>query len=763
MRKDKKHIPKQHNPNRPAKREREPDANKPARSLKPLREVMAHVQEAITELGEGALLQKVYDVLEEHYSESQVTTALAKLDTRGVITLDANGKIKILKDEKDEAVSSFREKKPEKRGPAKGHDEPRTGKAEPKGDIRGRVDLTKTGAAYVIVDAQWKDIYINNRYVNGALNGDEVMVEIFRPVRNKPEGKIVSIVKRSRESFSGKIQMQEKFAFLVADDEKLPFDIFIPAKSLMGAKNQQRVIVRVTDWGRPGKNPSGEVVEIIEGARASDYDMKMILIQKGFHTEFPHDVLEELNGIKDEISAEEIKSRLDLRETLTFTIDPIDARDFDDAISVKYLDNGNFEIGVHIADVAHYIKEGSPLDREAEKRATSVYLPDRVCPMLPEKLSNELCSLRPNEDKLTFSTIFEFDSKFKVHHITIGKTIIHSNRRFTYEDAQEVIETGQGDHAEEILLLNAVSKSIRAKRFENGAIAFEKDEVRFRLAEDGTPLDLYVKTRKDAHLLVEDFMLLANETVAKFGSKVHEGKHYPFVYRIHDAPDEAKLKQFSIAAQRFGYKLSFKNPRQIAATLNEMLKKIEGKPEQHVLENLAIRTMAKAAYTTKNIGHYGLAIEHYTHFTSPIRRYPDVMVHRLVQELLTTGKHPLSADDLEARCKNSSVMERRAMEAEREATRYKQIEYLQDKLGTEYTGIVTGVIARGLFVEMEEIMCEGMIGVQNLGNEEFIYDEEQLHLKGRSSGRKFLMGDRLKVRLVSADLPTRKVDLDLIE
>ncbi|HLP20239.1 MAG TPA: ribonuclease R, partial [Chitinophagales bacterium] len=573
----------------------------------------------------------------------------------------------------------------------------------------------------------------------------------------------MEIIKHSQDSFTGRLDVLEKFAFFVADERKMNTDIFVPLTALNGGKHNDRVIVRVLDWNKDGKKPIGEVVEILTGQPSSDLDMKMILIANGFSIDFPSACYKELEKYTDTIPPQEAQSRVDFRDILTFTIDPEDAKDFDDAISVRTLDNGNYEIGVHIADVSHYVKEGSQLDIEAEKRATSVYLPDRVCPMLPEKLSNVLCSLRPNEDKLTFATIFEFDKKFNVVNYSIAKTIIHSRRRFTYEEAQQRIETGQGDYAEELLLLNTISKDIRAKRFKKGAIAFEKPEVRFKLDETGKPIGIVLKVRKDSNLLVEDFMLLANETVAKFGSKVSKGKRpQPFVYRIHDKPDPMKLEMFSTVAARFGYNINFDDPRQAAEIFNTLLKKIEGKPEQNALETLAIRSMAKAEYTTGNIGHYGLAMEYYTHFTSPIRRYPDVLVHRLLDNILKERNDLIiDKDELESRCKNSSLMERKAMDAEREAVKYKQIEYLQDKIGGVFEGVITGVIARGIFVEMTDNKCEGMVSTEMMGDEDFTFEDKMVRLVGNRSRKKYQLGDKVKVKILSADIILRRIDLGL--
>jgi ribonuclease R len=630
-------------------------------------------------------------------------------------------------------------------------------------EVTGKLDVSRSGSGYVMVDGMDHDVFIPAKFLNHALKGDIVTVQILPGRRTKPEGKITRIVKRSQESFSGKVEMFEGFALVTADSPSIRAKLWIAEDRWNGAKTGDRVIARVLYWNEKGKHPIAEIEEIINDKRRNDLDMKMILIQSGFHTEFPLDAVAELNKIPDELPQAEITQRLDMRDVLTFTIDPADAKDFDDAISYRILDNGNYEIGVHIADVSHYLRQGSELDKEAERRATSVYLPDRVCPMLPERLSNFLCSLRPNEDKLTFSTIFEFDKTFKVVNTTIAKTVIHSNRRFAYEDVQEVLETGKGEYVEALQTLDKIAKKIREGRFKNGAIAFEKDEVRFNMDENGKPIGIYLKSRKDAHLLIEDFMLLSNETIAKYGSKLRKDKtHYPFVYRVHDAPDEGKLQIFATVAKRFGYVLKFENPRQTAETLNQLLKKINGKPEQNLLESLAIRSMAKAEYTTKNIGHYGLAMEYYTQFTSPIRRYPDVMVHRLVYEELSGKPHGLSLEELNAACSNSSIMERKAMEAEREATKYKQVEFLESKIGEEFDGIITGIIARGIFVEMIENKCEGMVSLDDLGHEDFTYDESNVRLTGRRTGTIFELGQKVRVKLKRTSLEERKIDLILI-
>lgn len=698
-----------------------------------------YILSIVKSLGKDAGLKALFPKVLKQMTQAEIILALHELERHGRIQLGQKGKIKIIQPSVHQRSQNSKY-------------------------VYGTADIIKSGAAFVTVAGMDKDIFIPPKFVHQTLSGDEVKVRITLFGR-RPEGEIVEVLKHSQDSFTGKIEVFEKFAFFVADERKLKTDIFVPLSALKGALHGQRVIVRVIEWNKEDKRPVGEVVEILSNQPSADLDMKMILIANGFSIDFPQAVYKDLEQFSSAISQQEIAKRVDFRNILTFTIDPEDAKDFDDAISFRTLGNGNIEVGVHIADVSHYVREGTDLDKEAEKRATSVYLPDRVCPMLPEKLSNELCSLRPFEDKLTFATIFEFDKNFQIVNYSIAKTIIHSKRRFTYEEAQQRIETGQGDYAEELLLLNKIAKHLRANRFKKGAIAFEKAEVRFRLDETGKPLGIVLKVRKDSNLLVEDFMLLANETVAKFGSKIqHNKKTYPFVYRIHDKPDPAKLETFSAVAARFGYKITFDDPRNASAIFNTLLKKIEGKPEQNALETLAIRSMAKAEYTTGNIGHYGLAMEYYTHFTSPIRRYPDVLVHRLLEQILSKQNDIIiDKETLEARCKNSSLMERKAMDAEREATKYKQIEFLQDKIGEEFEGIITGVIARGIFVEMKTNKCEGMISVEMLGDEDFIFEESHVRLVGRKTKRKFQIGDPIKTKILSADIALRRIDLDLVQ
>jgi ribonuclease R len=725
------------------KKEKKNKSPKRPKEKKAPRESGSEVFSAIKALGDQASLKNLFPRLIKKFSQEEIILALNQLDRSGKIRIEPKGKITLLQSYSPKEMAS----KP---------------LAKNTKFVFGTCDITRSGSAFVSVEGFDKDIFIAPRSVGNAMQGDEVKVRITSHGR-RPEGEIVAITRRAQDSFTGRIEVLEKFAFFVADERKLNTDVFVPLSALNGAKNDQRVIVRITDWNTGNKNPLGEVVEVLTNEGSSDYDMKLILIQNGFSIDFPHEVYRELEKYGEKVTPAQAKDRIDMRDVLTFTIDPEDAKDFDDAISIRRLKNGNLEVGVHIADVSYFVREGTALDKEAEKRATSVYLPDRVCPMLPEKLSNILCSLRPGEDKLTFSTIFEMDEKFEIKNFQIARTIIHSNKRFTYEEAQQVLETGEGLYAEELQLLHRISCKIREKRMKKGAIAFEKEEVRFKLDDKGKPLGIVLKVRKDAHLLVEDFMLLANETVAKFGSKIHKGKQpMPFVYRVHDQPDPAKLEQFSAVAARFGYNIKFDNEKHVAETFNNILKKVEGRPEKQVIETLAIRSMAKATYTTNNIGHYGLAMEHYTHFTSPIRRYPDILVHRLLEIIISNSDTIIDKLELEARCKNSSLMERKAMDAEREATKYKQIEFMQDKVGEQFEGIISGVIAKGLFVEIIENKCEGMVSLEMLGDEDFIFDEKMIRLTGSRSKKRYELGDKITVKVLSADILLRRIDLGIV-
>jgi ribonuclease R len=631
--------------------------------------------------------------------------------------------------------------------------------------LSGIIDIARSGMGFVSVEGLERDIVVYPENLNTALKGDKVKLDVMvRKNRDnkRVEGVVTQVLIRKQSEFLGRLEVKPTFAFLVPDNEKIPMDIFIPIDKLNGAQDGDKAMVRVTEWRR-SKNPVGEVLRVLTAEDANEVAMQEILSESGFPLHFPDEALEEAARISDFIDSKEIARREDFRDVLTMTIDPLDAKDFDDAISIQPLKGGYYEVGVHIADVSHYLTPGGPLDEEALNRATSVYLPDRVLPMLPEHLSNVLCSLRPNEEKLTFSAIFSINKKGKVKDYRIAKTIIRSDRRFTYEEAQEIIETGKGDYAQEILLLDEIAKALRAERFRKGAINFSSSEVRFKLDENGKPIGIVVKESKDAHKLIEELMLLANRYVAGFASEFTiKGKPLPFPYRIHDEPNEEKLAAFAAFAAKFGYKLNFQAPEQIAQSFNELLREVSGKPEQHVLETLGIRTMSKAIYTTENIGHYGLGFDKYCHFTSPIRRYPDVLVHRIVFDLLQ--KKVLAVKGLEEMCKHCSDQERNAMEAERTATKYKQVEFMQQYVGEVFEGVISGVASFGVFVETVEHKCEGMLPLTELSEiDRFDFSETEYTLVGRNTGIRFTIGEHLMIRVVRTDLDKRQIDFALAE
>lgn len=628
----------------------------------------------------------------------------------------------------------------------------------------GRLEVVKSGMGFVIVEGMERDILIRPEDMGTALNGDEVKVEV-RGIekRGRKEGVIKSVVRRKQTEFSGKIQVHPHFAFVIPDKENMPVDIFVPLHLLNNARSGEHVIVRVVEWPEKAKNPVGEVISILTNESVNEIAMQGILIDNGFPLHFPDEVLEQAARFPDYLDKKELKNRKDMRDVLTFTIDPVDAKDFDDALSIRPIKGGDYEIGVHIADVSHYVESGSELDKEAYRRATSVYLPDRVLPMLPERLSNELCSLRPNEDKYAFSAVFHISAQGKVKYHWLGRTAIRSDRRYAYEDVQEIIEGAEGDYKEELLLLNKIAKTLRAQRFKKGAINFSSQEVRFKLDENNVPIGIVVKESKDAHKLIEEFMLLANRTVAEYVSKIQvKDKPVPFPYRVHDVPNEEKLKLFTTFALRFGHKFDMDTPQSIAASFNEMLRLAEGKPEQHVLESLGIRTMSKAVYTTENIGHYGLGFENYCHFTSPIRRYPDVLAHRILQECLDQDIHPIK--QLEQMCRHCSDQERRAMEAERTANKYKQVEFMQNYVGEDFDAVVSGVASFGFWAETVEHKCEGMISIADLADvDDFELLEHEYALVGRRTGIRFRIGDKVRVRVVAANLEKRQIDYTILD
>ena len=630
--------------------------------------------------------------------------------------------------------------------------------------VKGKLDISRSGIGFVLVEGMDKDILVRPNDFNRAFHGDTVKVQIKSNGGNgkRIEGKITDVSERKQTEFIGNLQVSKAFAFFTADTEKPMPDFFVPIEKLNGAKDKDRVVVRLTKWNKDDKKPEGEVVSVIKAEDMNDFAMKELLIDCGFPLTFDDAVMKEALSLSENITRQELIKRKDCRDILTFTIDPNDAKDFDDAISVRNLDNGNYEIGVHIADVSHFVKPGSLLDKVAYERATSVYLPDRVNPMLPEKISNELCSLRPHEDKYTFSAIFQINNRAEIKHSWLGRTVIHSNHRFTYDEVQEIIEKKDGLHYKPIMLLNDLAQKFRRERFRKGAINFSSQEVRFQLDEKGKPIGIVIKESKDAHKLIEEFMLLANRTVAEYVSKIKINKlPVPFPYRIHDTPDDEKLKPFVAFAKKFGYVFDMHDEAAVAASFNKMLKEVQGKPEQHVLEQLGIRTMAKAVYTSSNIGHYGLGFEHYCHFTSPIRRYPDVMVHRILQECLEKN---LKIDKkMDEKCKHCSDRERKAMEAERAGNKYKQVEFMQQYLGEEFDGIISGVAAFGFFVETVLHKCEGMVTVRDLSeHDDFRLDETDYALVGLRTKRKFRMGDKVCIKVVAANLGKRQLDYEWV-
>jgi ribonuclease R len=638
--------------------------------------------------------------------------------------------------------------------------------------LKGMLDIARNGLGYVVIADGSGDILVRPGNFNNALHGDTVRVKVFKENMGtgKKEGKITEVVSRRQTEFIGTMQLSTNYAFFIPDTDKPMPDLYIPLEKINGAKNKERVAARLIRWNKDDKKPIGEVISILNNEDANDMAMQEILAENGFPLSFEDSVIEESERLGDTITEKEIKKRKDFRKTLTFTIDPADAKDFDDALSIKKIKNDLYEIGVHIADVSHFVETGTALDDEAYKRATSVYLPDRVNPMLPENISNVLCSLRPEEDKYTFSAVFEINTKGEVKKTWIGKTLIHSNRRFTYEEVQQIIEKNEGDYSEEILLLNSIAQKMRKERFKNGAINFSSQEVRFQLDEKGKPVDIIIKESKEAHQLIEEFMLLANKKIAEYVNKIHVNKKHlpegktgiPFPYRTHDEPDKDKLLPFVEFSRKFGHMFNMSSPEKIAASFNQLLKDAEGKPEQHVLEQLGIRTMSKAAYTTENIGHYGLGFENYCHFTSPIRRYPDVMVHRILESCLK--EKPIIDKKMDEKCKHCSERERAAMEAERAANKYKQVEFMKDYLGEEFEAVISGVARFGFWAETVAHKCEGLISINDLNDyDEFRLIESDYSLVGRRSGRQFRMGDKVMIKVVSANLDKRQLDYQWVK
>ncbi|MBK8846334.1 MAG: ribonuclease R [Bacteroidetes bacterium] len=644
--------------------------------------------------------------------------------------------------------------------------------------VEGRIEITSNGSAYVMNEDYEKDIYIAPRYTLNALNNDTVKVSLFaRRSGHRSEGEVIEVIKRARTEFAGVVQIVSKHAFLVPDGNKATVDIFILPHKLNGAKHGDKAVVRMTEWRKDMHNPAGEILQVLGRPGENNAEMQAILVENGFPLAFPEEVEAEAENIPIEISKEEIARRRDFRKITTFTIDPVDAKDFDDALSIEKLENGNYSIGIHIADVSHYVINDSALDKEAYDRATSIYLVDRVIPMLPEKLSNNVCSLRPKEEKLCFSAVFEMDIHGKLLNEWFGRTIIFSDHRFTYEDAQVMLENKKGLFADELKTLDTIAKAMRKDRFAHGSINFDKTEVKFKLDEVGYPIGVYLKEMKDSNHLIEEFMLLANKRVAtfvgKFGANYYLNdksadakQQHPhtktFVYRIHDVPDPDKIKQFAQFAARFGYKLDLQTEKNLSKSINKLMQEISGKPEQNMLETLAIRSMAKAKYSTENIGHYGLGFEFYSHFTSPIRRYPDVLAHRLLQHYLDNGKSE-KANWYEQACKHASLKEVNATEAERTSIKYKQVQFLENHIGDTFDGVISGVSEWGMFIELTESMCEGLIRLRDLADDYYELDEKSYCIRGTRKGKKYRLGDSIKVVVKKTDLERRQIEFGLYD
>jgi len=626
--------------------------------------------------------------------------------------------------------------------------------------VEGIIDITSSGNAYVTVENINDDIFINAKYLPNVVSGDSVEVSVFSSYKSRRlEGEIINVIERNTHQFVGKIEISKNFAFVSIKNHKIHFDIFINSKEIKthDLKNGQLVVCNVDDWGDKRNNPSGTIKEVLGYPGEHHAEIYSILAEHNIDKTFEKNIEEKAKNIPQTITKEEIEKRRDFRTITTFTIDPFDAKDFDDALSIQQLENGNYEIGIHIADVSHYVLENDSIDKEAQERATSIYLVDRVIPMLPEILSNNLCSLRPNEEKLCFSAVFEISSEGEIKNEWFGKTVILSDRRFTYEEAQERLETKEGDYSAELLTLNSIAKIFKDERKNKGAISFHKLETKFKLDEDKKPISLFIKESKDAHKLIEEFMLLANRKVAEFIGK----KSLPFVYRIHDTPNPEKLETLSFFLKSFGYKLQTENKKSIAQSMNKILMDVKGKDEASMVETLTIRTMAKAIYSTENIGHYGLAFNHYTHFTSPIRRYPDVLVHRLLFHYLNNTSR-VDKERIEKLCKHSSEMEIIASKAERDSIKYMQAVYISNFIGEKLEGIISGVTDFGIFVEVSNTTCEGLIRLKDIQGDFYIYDEKNYCIRGKQTNSVLRIGDKVKVKIRKVNIDKREINLILL-
>lgn len=642
------------------------------------------------------------------------------------------------------------------------HESPRFEKSI-HAEITGTVDMKHTGKAYVIPDDQSEDIFIAATNTNHALHGDKVKVQLFPRRRgHKPEGEVTEVIRRNRRQYVGIIEVSRSFGFLQPDMATMPVDILIPLENLNGAKKGQKVVVEIAEWPKQSANPIGKVTEVLGKPGEDKVEMKSILAGIDFPLSFSKQAEKEADSFPEQIPAEEIARRRDFRDIFTITIDPADAKDFDDAVSLRPIAKDRWEVGVHIADVSYYVKPGTAIDAEATDRGTSVYMVGRTIPMLPERLSNGLCSLKQGVDRLCFSAVFEMDGKGKVHKEWFGKTVINSNRRFAYEEVQQIIESGSGEFHEEIATLNDIALKLREERFRKGSFNFETQEVRFRLDDQGKPLEIYIREMKEANKLIEDFMLLANRKVAEFiGKKRDQQPVKTFVYRVHDTPNPEKLDTFNQFLNRLGYKMNLNSKKSLADSFNRLFNEIKGTGTENMIETIAIRTMSKAYYSTHNIGHYGLAFPHYTHFTSPIRRYPDLMVHRLLQAYLDKAPS-VSAEEYEPRCEYASEMERRAAEAERMSVKLKQAEFMLDKVGQKFDALVSGVSKWGIFAEIIGNKCEGMIRLRDLEDDYYYLDEENYQIIGQRYGNRYKLGDKLKIRVKRIDLARKQMDYEIV-